>query len=83
MKSEYLSLKTIINELHFLKKQLLFNEASKKDLQLFVIKLTEKIPDPHHAKERYQSFIKITKLVKQSKIITYQPTTFETQALLI
>ena len=83
MKSEYLSLKTIINELHFLKKQLLFNETSKKDLQLFVIKLTEKIPDPHHAKEHYQSFIKITKLVKQSKIITYQPTTFETQALLI
>ena len=83
MKSEYLSLKTIINELHFLEKQLLFNEASKKDLQLFVIKLTEKIPDPHHAKEHYQSFIKITKLVKQSKIITYQPTTFETQALLI
>ena len=59
------------------------NEASKKDLQVFVIKLTERIPDPHHAKEHYQSFIKITILVKQSKIVTYQPTTFETQALLI
>ena len=42
-------------------------------------KLIEKIPDPRNAKEHYQSFIskKDTKSVKQSKIITYQPKTFE------
>ena len=44
----------------------------EKDLQLFAIKLTEKIPDPRNAKEHYQSFIrkKNTKSVKQSKVIT-------------
>ena len=30
----------------------------KKDLHLFAIKLTEKIPHPHNAKEHYQSFIR-------------------------
>ena len=41
-------------------------------------KLIEKIPDPHTAKEHYQSFIrKKTKSVKKSEIITYQPKTFE------
>ena len=29
----------------------------KKDLQLFAIELTEKIPDPRNANEHYQSFI--------------------------
>ena len=42
-------------------------------------KLTEKIPDPHKAKEHYQSFIrkKNTKSVKQTKIITQQTKNFE------
>ena len=37
------------------------------------------MPDPCNAKEHYQSFIrkKNTKSVKQSKIITQQPKTFE------
>ena len=37
------------------------------------------MPDPSSAKEHYQSFVrkKITKSVKQSKVITYQPKTFE------
>ena len=30
-----------------------------KDLQLFVTKLTEKVPDPRNAKEHYQPFLKI------------------------
>ena len=75
MKSEILTLKTIVNELDFLKKQLLFNETpEKKDLQLFAIvcKLTQKIPDLCNAKEHYQSFIrkKNTKSGKQLKVIT-------------
>ena len=42
-------------------------------------KLTEKIPNPRDVKEHYQSFIrkKNTKSIKQAKIITYQPKTFE------
>ena len=41
MNLETLSLKTIINILDFLKKQLLFSETLEKvDLQLFVTKLT-------------------------------------------
>ena len=46
---------------------------------LLANKLIEKIPDSRNAKEHYQSFIrkKNTKSVKQSKIITYQPKTFE------
>ena len=44
-------------------------------------KLIRKIPDPRNAKEHYQLFIRkknITSL-KQSKIISYQPNTFENQ----
>ena len=46
---------------------------------MFANKLIEKILDPCTAKEQYQSFIrrKNRKSVKQSKIITYQPKTFE------
>ena len=42
-------------------------------------KLIEKISDPCNAKEHYQSSImrKNRKSVKQSKIVTYQPKTFE------
>ena len=37
----------------------------KKDLLLLATKLIEKIPDPHNAKEHYQSFVKKnTKSVK-------------------
>ena len=45
----------------------------KKDLLLLGNKLVKKIPDPHYAKEHYQSIIrkKNTKSEKQSKIITY------------
>ena len=52
---------------------------TKKDLLSLANKLIENIPDPCNAKEHYQSFIrnKNTKSVKQSKIITYQPKTFE------
>ena len=67
MKSETLSLKTIINELDYLKKTVIIQRnIRKKDLQLFVTKLTEKIPDLCNAKEHYQSFIreKNTKSVK-------------------
>ena len=37
------------------------------------------MPDPSSAREHYQSFVrkKSTKSVKQSKVITYQPKTFE------
>ena len=59
---------------------MLFNETfEKKDLLLLATKLTEKIPDACKSKEQYQSFIKRknTKSVKQSKIITQQPKSFE------
>ena len=59
MKSENLSLKTIINELNLLKKQLLFNKTlESKDLLFLANKLIEKVPDPRNAKEHYQSFIR-------------------------
>ena len=50
----------------------------KKHIQIFPIKLAEKIPDPRNAKENYQSFIKNknTTPVKQLKTITQQPKTF-------
>ena len=73
MKPKTLSFKTIIDELDFLKKTVIFQwNIRKKYLQLLATKLTEKIPNPHNFKEHYQSFIrkKNTKLVKQSKIIT-------------
>ena len=48
---------------------------------LLINKLTRKIPDPRNTKEHYQLFIrkKNIKLLKQSKIISYQPNTFENQ----
>ena len=44
-----------------------------------------KIPYPRNAKQHYQSFIKRKnrKSVKQLKVITDQPKTFESQMLLI
>ena len=57
----------------------LMKHLRKKYLLLLANKLIEKIPDTRNAREHYQSFIrkKNTKSVKQSKIITYQPKTFE------
>ena len=58
MKSETLSLKTIVKKIGFSK---------------------ENIPDPLNSKERYQLFItkKTATSIKQSKMLTYQPKTFE------
>ena len=67
MKSENLSLKAIINKSDFLKKTVIIQwEIRKKDLQLFAIKFTEKIPDLRNAKEHYHSLMrnKNTKSVK-------------------
>ena len=73
MKSETLYLKTVINKLDFpfFKKKkfvLACNQINRK-----------KPPDPHNAKEHYQSFIrkKNTKSIRQSEIIAYQTKTFE------
>ena len=80
IKPETLSLKAVINKLNFSKKTVISNETfEKKDLLLLTTKLTVKLPDPRNAKEHYQSFIrkKNTKSVKQSKIITQHPKTFE------
>ena len=46
---------------------------------LLANKFIEKIPDPRNTKQHYQSFLrrKNMKSVKQSKIITYQPKTFD------
>ena len=51
----------------------------EKDLLLLANKEIEKVPDPRNAKEHYQSFLrkKNRKSVKQSELITYQPTTYE------
>ena len=53
-----------------------------KDLLLLANKLIEKIPEPRNAKQHCQSFIrrKNRKSVKQSKIITDQPKTFENRS---
>ena len=60
IKSEALSLKTVINEMSFLKKTVIiqWNIWEKKDLLLLANKLMEKITDPHNAKERYWSSIR-------------------------
>ena len=84
MKLETLSLKTIINELDFLRKTVIIQgNVSKKRFVASILK--EKIPDPRNVKERCQSFIrkKNTKWVKQSEIITYQIKILKTQTLLI
>ena len=77
-------MKTIINELNFLKKTVIVHwkawkkKEEKKDL-LFANKLIEKVPDPHNAKQHYESFLrkKNRKSVKPSEMITYQPKTFQ------
>ena len=70
MKSQTLSLKTMINKLDFLKKTVIIPwNIRKEDLQLFVT----------NAKEHSQSFVrkKKTKSVKQSKINTNRPKKIE------
>ena len=58
MKSETLSFKNIINELHLPQKTAIIQRnIRKKGLQLFAIKLKDEIPDPSNSKEHYQSFI--------------------------
>ena len=73
-------MRTIVNELDFQRKTVVIQwNISKDDLQLFAIKSTKKASDPRHAKEHYQFFVrkKNIKSVKQSKIITQQPKTYE------
>ena len=81
LKSETLSLRTVINELDFLKKAVIipWNSLQKIYFLLLANKLIEKVPDPRKAKEHYQSFIrkKNRKSVKQSEMITYQPKALE------
>ena len=83
MKSEASSLKTVINEMDFLKETIIIQwNIKKRDLQLFATKLTKKTPDHRNAKEHNQSFIKNIKSIKQSKIIAQQQHTFENQTYL-
>ena len=68
MKSETLSLKTILNKLDFLRETVIIPwQKNKKDLLLLATKLTEEIPDPCNTNEIIKSFIrkKNTKSVKQ------------------
>ena len=55
MYSETLPLKTIINELDLLKKNVIiqWNVWKKKDFLLLATKLIEKIPDPRNAEEHH------------------------------
>ena len=80
MKSETLSVKTIINGLDFLRKKVIvyWNAWKKERLLLIANKLIKNVPDLRNAKEHYESFLrkKTRKSVKQSEIITHQPKTF-------
>ena len=47
-------MKTIINDLYFLKKTVIVHRnAQKKKLLLFANKLIEKVLDPHNAKQHH------------------------------
>ena len=74
-------IKIITNELVFLRETVTiqWNAWKRKDFLLLANKLIDKIPGPPNAKEHYQPFIrkKNSKWVKQLKVITYQPKTFE------
>ena len=78
---DFISLKTIIYELDFLKKAVIIQLHAWKRIYLLLLsnKFIENIPDPRHIKEHYQSLIvKINrKSVKQLEILTYQPRTFQ------
>ena len=62
-------MKTIINELDFLKKAVI----------IIAKKIIQKVPHPSNAKDNYESFLKKKNrnLVKQSKTITQQPKHFD------
>ena len=65
---KYLSMKTIVNVLHFLKNTVIIQwNVRRKDLVSFSIKLIEEIPDPSNPNEYYQCDLnkKHKKLVKQ------------------
>ena len=65
MKSETLSFKNIINELHLPQKTAIIQRnIRKKGLKLFAIKLKDEIPDPSNSKEQYESFIRKKKNIK-------------------
>ena len=51
----------------------------RKYLLLLANKFIEKLPDPRNAKKHYQLFLRKNnrKSIKQLKIITFQPKTFE------
>ena len=73
-------MKITTKELDFLKKAVIIQwNAWKKDCLLVTYKLIEKVPNFRNAKEHYQPLIrkKSRKSVKQSKIITYQPKSYE------
>ena len=76
MKSETLSLKTILNELDVASKTVIIQwNAWKKGFAIVREQINKKIRDPRNAKEHYQSFIR--KKNTKSETITYQPKTFE------
>ena len=52
------------------RKKLLFNETLEKRIFKFWDKVNRKISDTCNGKEHYQSFLKNTKSVKRSKMIT-------------
>ena len=64
----------------FVRKKLFFNETFEEKRFLVGCQQIRKIPDHCNAKRQYQWFIrkKNWKSVKQSKIITCQPKTFDT-----
>ena len=73
MASEILSMKTINNELDFIKKAVIvhWNARIKKGLLLFANKLTEKVFDTCNAKQHYESYLikKNQKSVKLAEIV--------------
>ena len=77
MNSETLSLKTIINELDFLKKKAIIQW--NKRLTVTWSQINKKTRDLWNAKEHDLSFIRRenTKSVTQSEKTTYQPKSFE------
>ena len=68
---------TIINELDFLRKTVVFQWNPWKE-NIYIC--FQKVPDSRNPKEYYKSFLrkKNRKSVNQSEIITYKPKTFDT-----
>ena len=78
MKSENLSLKTIVSELDLLKKEVI-TQWNGTFFLFLQNKLIEKIPDPCNDKGPHQSFVrkKNTKSVEEPKMFTQERKTFE------